>query len=79
MRVQTLFTDDSGTWKVLADVRENNRSVQIIEIRDDEYGGEADLDDFSDAEKAELYSTLLEEYDRLNGESEVDDDLPSDY
>lgn len=92
MRVQTLYTDSSGTYRIRADIRENNRSIHIIDIIDNEYGSEADLDDFTDDEKGDINHLLLEEYDELNrdgnaefaatdsdGEEDEGDELPSDY
>lgn len=87
MRVSTLYTDASGTYRIRADVRENNRSVHIIDIRDNEYDSEADWDDFSDDEKADIQAEILDEYDRLDSDTEEEyddeedegDDLPEDY
>lgn len=63
MRVETLYSDSSGTYRVKADIKENNRTVHIIDIRDDDYGTEADWDDFNEDEQAEIHNLLLEEYD----------------
>lgn len=87
MRVQVLYTDSSGTYRVRADVKENNRSIHILDIVDDEYGTEADVDDFTDEEQASIHNLILEEYDALdrdNGEEYDDeedegDELPEDY
>lgn len=87
MRVQVLYTDSSGTYRVRADVKENNRSIHILDIVDDEYGTEADVDDFTDEEQATIHNLILEEYDALdrdNGEEYDDeeddgDELPEDY
>jgi len=89
MRVSTLYTDASGTYRIRADIRENNRSVHIIDIIDNEYGGEADWDDFTDDEKGDIKSLLLDEFAELDkgneepyttGDEESDDEeLPSDY
>jgi hypothetical protein len=73
MRVETLYTDSSGTYRVRADVKENNRSVHVIDIIDDEYGTEADFDDFSDSERVDMFDAILKEYDAL------DSDNPDDY
>lgn len=88
MRVQTLYTDSSGSYRVRADIRENNRTVHIIDIVDNDYGSEADWDDFTDDEQATIHNLLLEEYDAdtrdepadvADGEDEEGDELPSDY
>lgn len=89
MRVSTLYTDSSGTYQVHANIRENNRTVQIIEIIDNDYGSEAEWDDFSDEEQANIHALLLEEYDAESREepsdADADDgedeelDPPADY
>lgn len=87
MRVQVFYTDSSGTYRVRADVKENNRSIHILDIVDDEYGTEADVDDFTDEEQTTIHNLILEEYDALdrdNGEEYDDeqdegDELPEDY
>ena len=89
MRVETLYTDSSGTYRIRADIRENNRTVHILDIVDDDYGSEADWDDFTDDEKGEIQNLLMEEYDALTAEypepdgnledSEDEEDPPSDY
>lgn len=90
MRVSTLYTDSSGTYRVRADIRENNRTVHIIDIIDNEYGGEADWDDFTEEEQGAIHLLLLEEYAALDRDEdsdytndreddEDDDDPPNDY
>lgn len=87
MRVHTLYTDSSGTYRVRADVKENNRSIHIIDLIDDEYGSEADWDDFSSEEQGAIHALILEEYNLLDKDTqesytddeEDGDELPSDY
>lgn len=87
MRVQALYTDSSGTYRVRADIRENNRTVHIIDIVDNDYGSEADWDDFTEEEQASIHNLLLEEYDAesRDDQSETEDgedeeaDPPADY
>lgn len=92
MRVHVLYTDSSGTYRVRADIRENNRTVHIIDLVDNDYGSEAEWDDFTDEEQANIHALLLEEYDAItrepsdstgdyaDGEDEEDgNDPPSDY
>lgn len=89
MRIETLYTDSSGTYRVRADIRENNRAVHILDIVDNDYGSEADWDDFTDDEKSEIQNLLMEEYDALAAEpaepdsnledGEDEEDPPSDY
>lgn len=92
MRVETLYTDSSGTYRVRADIRENNRTVHVIDIVDNDYGSEAEWDDFNDEEQAEIHNLLLEAYDADSrddnadsagdtgdGEEDGSDDPPSDY
>lgn len=76
MRVQVLYTDLSGTYRVRADVREHNRAIHIIDIIDNDYGGEAELSDFTDDEMAKIQALILEEYDELD--SDDDDDYTDD-
>ena len=79
MRVETLYSDSSGSYRVRADIRENNRLVHIIDIVDDDYGGEADWDDFTEEEQGNIQNLLLEEYDALATEhSEPDGNLEDD-
>lgn len=68
MRVEVLYSDSSGNYRVRADIRENNRTVHILDIIDNDYGSEADWDDFTDDEKGEIQNLLMEEYDTLAAE-----------
>jgi hypothetical protein len=87
MRVETLYTDSSGTYRIRADIRENNRTAHIIDIIDNDYGTDADWDDFSEDEQATIHQLLLEEYDTLDmmneddydGAVEEEDEDLSDY
>lgn len=86
MRVQVLYTDSSGTYRVRADVRPHNRAIHIIDIIDDDYGGEAELSDFTDEEMSKITALILEEYDDLDrdpGDDYSDDtdeeETDSDY
>lgn len=78
MRVQTLYTDSSGTYRVRADIRANNRTVHIIDIVDNDYGSEADWDDFTDEEQGNIHNLLLEAYDDDNRDDEGDADGPGE-
>lgn len=78
MRVQVLYTDSSGTYRVRADIRENNRTVHIIDIVDNDYGSEADWDDFTEEEQASIHNLLLEEYDSESRDEVPDSDASED-
>jgi len=78
MRVETLYTDSSGTYRVTADIRENNRTAHVLSIVDNDYGGDADWDDFSRDEQAAIHQLLLEEYDAVTGDDELEADDSSD-
>lgn len=79
MRVNALYSDSSGSYRIRADIRENNRTVHIIDIVDDDYGGEADWDDFTEEEQGNIQNLLLEEYDALAApHSESDADYEDD-
>lgn len=86
MRVETLYTDSSGTYRVRADIRENNRSIHILDIRDSEYNTEADIDDFTDEEKSAIHELLLQEYKTLDTDDDqeyddeaIEEDEEDDY
>jgi len=73
MIVETLYEDSTGVYRVKADVRGNNRSIQIIDIYDNDYGSEAEWSDFSDSEQQKIHNLLMREF------HELDNDNGDDY